>query len=278
MVRGAFDITSRDGYTHDLNLGRDVDDLNYKSFRGSVLFQPTSNFSNLTIYQHQESDQEGPGNRPVYADDTLATKIATNAGLIGILQGYKLGAFPAVVNNALAQSGITPGMLPEITDPNFAVETGNRILAAYNGYIDQINALGPRNTFSGNLAFGPQGGNFDRSKMDIIVNRTTFDLSDDLTLKNIFGYYNRKAQTGGDLDGTPFMLLDVGSGNIDSLWGTRKSISNELQLSGKAIDGRLNWTIGFYADRQTTPFVASNNTALFAFAQSSKSLIRNYSA
>ena len=75
-----------------------------------------------------------------------------------------------------------------------------------------------------------------------VTNITTFNLSDDLTLKNIFGYRRYKQLSRYDFDGTVFPLLDQITPNG---WSANlRQITDEVQLQGKALDGKLDFTVG----------------------------------
>jgi iron complex outermembrane receptor protein len=86
-----------------------------------------------------------------------------------------------------------------------------------------------------------------------LANVTEFDLSDTLTIKNIFGYRDMDRDGTADADGTAVPLF----GGRTSLteYTTRKTpmgevtgeqYSDELQLLGSSFDGRLEWIAGLY--------------------------------
>src|SRR5690606_19451073 len=69
-----------------------------------------------------------------------------------------------------------------------------------------------------------------------ITNISTLEISDNLTLKNIFGYRRFKQMSRYDMDGTAYPLLDQVT--PDGYWAANlRQISNETQLQGKAFDG-----------------------------------------
>ncbi len=85
------------------------------------------------------------------------------------------------------------------------------------------------------------------------ANTTEFDLTDDLTLKNIFGYRKLDYQAVNDADGTALPLFGAITSADQPV--TRESprrdidseqFSNEIQLVGYALDGRLEWIAGGY--------------------------------
>nr|WP_238401952.1 TonB-dependent receptor [Altererythrobacter sp. C41] len=71
-----------------------------------------------------------------------------------------------------------------------------------------------------------------------VHNTTSFDLSDSVTLKNIFGWRKVDSHILVDLDGTEHPLLHT------EIFDNSKQISNELQLLGST--GALDWIVGAY--------------------------------
>jgi iron complex outermembrane receptor protein len=88
------------------------------------------------------------------------------------------------------------------------------------------------------------------------INTTTIDLSDSLTLKNIFGHIHAKGYTQ-DTDGTFFIA-------IDNVLPPRRSrnyqTTEELQLQGKMMDGRFTWILGGLLDLTRNPGGSGINT------------------
>src|SRR3546814_12620628 len=71
-----------------------------------------------------------------------------------------------------------------------------------------------------------------------VQNTTSLNLSDDVTLKNIFGWRDVDSHILVDLDGTEHPLLHV------EIFDDSRQISNELQLFGSS--GNLDWIVGAY--------------------------------
>jgi iron complex outermembrane recepter protein len=79
---------------------------------------------------------------------------------------------------------------------------------------------------------------------ETVSNVTRFDLGSNITLKNIFGYYNIKQSLAADQDTTVLTYFDYPQ---FPLVQDVKQYTEELQLSGKSFSDRLNWIIGgFY--------------------------------
>ena len=58
-IRLAGDVDKRDAFTKNYGVGGDIDNIDSKSYRISILFEPTENFSNTTIYDYYRSDSGG---------------------------------------------------------------------------------------------------------------------------------------------------------------------------------------------------------------------------
>ena len=101
--------------------------------------------------------------------------------------------------------------------------------------------------------------NGGESEVWTATNTSTLELSDTLTLKNIFGYRKLDTWDAADYDGTILPIL--GATNT----ARAKTYSNELQLQGTAFDDRMNFIFGaYYFDQRGiegtgTPFLDVRN-------------------
>jgi len=87
-----------------------------------------------------------------------------------------------------------------------------------------------------------------------VSNTTTAALGADLTVKNIFGASRARVNSVQPQLGAPYVTIatyDQKTGRTGNNLEV-KTISEELQLQGKAMDGRLNFTAGVYFQWQTT--------------------------
>jgi iron complex outermembrane receptor protein len=126
-----------------------------------------------------------------------------------------------------------------------------------------------RQSDNGALLLGPQGvytpagynPRLSASAVDLsrpkshdwaVINTTTYELMNDLTLKNIFGYIHASGYTedAENLDG-------VASPDIDLFLPPRPrrnfQTTDEFQLQGKSFDRRLSWTVGGLVDDTREP-------------------------
>jgi len=84
------------------------------------------------------------------------------------------------------------------------------------------------------------GGPFENIRNWGVTNKTTWDLTDTLTLKNIFGYRKLSRQMVQDYDGIPAFLI------TPYQYSRSRNISEELQLQGHVLDGKLDFIVGGY--------------------------------
>jgi iron complex outermembrane recepter protein len=164
--------------------------------------------------------------------------------------------------NASTQYNITPAVLSGF-DGAFG---GLPVYAAFQTDLaNQFAAQRSRDAHTVNL--DAQGMIYDRELWGV-TNRTEFDFSDTVTLRNILGYRATKVTYHSDIDGgptlrttTPFnaapllgapfpVLLDrlvlLNPGQI----ADTDQISDELQLLGTSFDNRLTWIIGAFYSKE----------------------------
>jgi len=105
----------------------------------------------------------------------------------------------------------------------------------------------------------------------------TYDVSDTLTFKSVSSWRRQKIGTAGDVDGTVFNILqDQREFGLDKT--TQDAFSQEFNLSGLAMDGRLKWTTGLYGFMERNQ--ANDSTRTLAFTDddipfSAEDLARN---
>jgi iron complex outermembrane receptor protein len=79
-----------------------------------------------------------------------------------------------------------------------------------------------------------------------VINTTRWSIEDTLQLKNIFSYQVQKWLNAEDVDGTSLVLDDLVAPRGES-WHTQVgTYTEEPQLQGSALDGKLSFTVGAY--------------------------------
>jgi iron complex outermembrane receptor protein len=211
LIRGAFNINQRDGFTHDYTTGKDLDNRDYWAFRLGVTWRPTDDFENYVVYDSLYSHTNGTG-----------------------IELQAINSFRELPN---AQGGFP--------DETTFVQTFCPALPAPctlpQQLLNQQAAVGPRGTFS-----TPGLGGLDKTYSYGITDIAKYDLTDDITIKNTFGYRVLKNLLRYDLDGTPLAIIDFTTPNNWNL--SNSQYTEELQFQGKSLGGNLNWIVGGFGE------------------------------
>lgn len=142
--------------------------------------------------------------------------------------------------------------------------TGIPFLANYNTYVAPSRGIvapngaktlnpsfitaSPFETYAG----GPNDNDLDLWGVQGIV---SYDIGD-ATLKSITAYRHMKAYFTRDGDNTPFVFRQTT--NRDRQW----QLSQELQLTGKALDGRLSYVLGGFYFKEKASDIATADLAI----------------
>ncbi|KRB85539.1 hypothetical protein ASE00_01720 [Sphingomonas sp. Root710] len=242
LLRAAFKITRRDGYIRNVYTGpvyggsdtRKLGEVDRQAFRVSLLLKPGEGIENLTMVQYERSRGNNAGSR-IYSFNRCGDRGADGTVLnctAHLLFGPQLDANIGVPGAWAAVLAAHPGYDP----------------SGIQGVLDrQQKQLGFWDVNSG-------APSFHSGKDLAVVNNTTAALSDDITLKNTFGYSYSRAIDATEQTGTPYLIISNYDLNkpIDfkprSLGNqvTNKSISDELQLQANLLDGGLEYILGAY--------------------------------
>ena len=157
-----------------------------------------------------------------------------------------------------------------------------------NPYVTYANFIDPGVTFrpidtAGTP--GPSNGPFiatPASELNAwgVSGKIDLELTDNLALTSITGYRHYTSFSSSDNDGSPVAILQ-NEANF-----THKQFSQEVRLNGKAIDGRLNYTLGgiyyyqktVYETREDDPFIVNPGkeaAPTFHFIQNDPTVMKN---
>lgn len=210
-VRFAGTYRNRDGFQHNLLDGRRANSIDALVGRGSLLIAPPgSGFENIAVLQLGR-----------FRGQTGATKIANANGVNGTPSTYFdpiTGTTQPLVTNfrdVYGVGGPGAGVVPGFTSLNdFLAKQQN--IGFYDFYGNQDNSR--------------------RGSQTVVTNTTSYQLTDDIKIKNIFGYNRVVTAERTDIDGSPYQFLLIGGGpgpeDGGYTFGT-KQISDELQFTGK---------------------------------------------
>lgn len=249
LFRGAFETARRDGFTTNVFNGLKLDNVSYESFRGALTIRPVSGLENTTVVSYQKTDDNGTA---VIFEGINPAALGANYGGLGFLFGAGYG-FNSNGDITAAGPGVTPYNAANFLNP--------AIPGSITAQLAAQQARGPREV---SLSLP----SFSRRKSIYVVNTTTADLTDDIQLKNVFGFVGEKedaASTFSPVNGLVNTQCRSACGG--KLFNDRKQFSEELRLSGKAFDGKLKWVLGGYADEQSPSGEYENAVAALGIIQ-----------
>jgi len=224
-LRIAGSLTGGGAFVRDYFTGEQYGDLNQRSVRATLRLTPSAGLTNTTVFQHTSEDGS---NTPYQLWSVNAQPCASAADF--------------TTAYCLLNPATSPGLVAYLASHPEVFQGG------VNAAAELQRELGPWKSLA---SVDP----YHRAKNTYVINTTEIELGSDMTLKNIFGYNKSSSDDGFDYDGSPYHFFETqGVVNPDGvkalptkgfIRGVRQ-ISNELQLQGKAIDGRLDYVIGVY--------------------------------
>lgn len=111
----------------------------------------------------------------------------------------------------------------------------------------------------------------DRTRQLGVINRTTLNFADNLTLTNIFSYTHYQTDSARDDDGTILPIQDSNGAWKPGTWNTDINyLTEELRLSGTLGGGLLKYQVGGYYDHLTPGGVMTYSQNLQTVATSSQ--------
>jgi iron complex outermembrane receptor protein len=215
VVRIGGQYNKQDGYQHVIQQNINLLNQNYWDFRGSANFTPSDDFSNEFMLNYFDT-QYLPG---AYTFD-----------------GFNPG--PAQAFGAPLQTILTYGQLGYLGPAVAASLAGKDVNLAQ--LLAQQRALGPYTLEA--LAFVPTA----ILKQLNIVDTASWDINDEVTIKNIAGYQSIFNYSKADIGGLNFGLLNGPTPIQSTPSGPTVQYNEELQLVGNFFDNKLNLQAGFF--------------------------------
>lgn len=220
-LRIAFSRTSGGAFVKDYFTNDEYGNLKQTSVRATLRLEPAPGFTNTTTLQYT---RERGTNTPYQ------------------LWSVNPSPCPSSTAYCLLNAQFNPA-LPGILAATPAVFQGG-----LNAAVALQRSLGPWKS----LASYPP---YHKARAKFGINTTEIELSDSITIKNVFGYNRAKSDDGFDYDGSPYHFFETQGAatpnrvKVVPTEGFRldtRQISNELQLQGQAIDDRLDYVVGVY--------------------------------
>jgi iron complex outermembrane receptor protein len=226
LLRVAGDVIYQDGYQLNTYNGQELGKVARQSARITLLLRPIEGLENTLV---TEFDHSG-GN-------STATKLHTVNRCGSSNGGFTLNCTADFLFSPAADSVYGPGTWAAYVAAHPKVNP-NGIAA----YLDQD---APKLKFWEANEVSPVG----HDEQDyFLANTTTYDLAQDLQLKNIFGASRVGAHDIGSSVGAPYLVF--ASENLATGQNGNRvrsfDYSDELQLQGKALGQALTYVAGFY--------------------------------
>lgn len=258
-LRVAADVAQRDGYTRNVLTGQKLDGREYQAVRATLLVRPSSRFENRTIFDGRLQDNSGssamlrqiePGAMlgAIPTPAALAPLLGLPAGSsvtiplraggtvpVGCLQANLAGCPTGQFGSAVAafQTAYNGGNFADPAAGGFALLATT---AQLRDMLEDQRALGSRATQI------PMMLRMKRQSWGV-TNKTLFELSDAITLKNIIAFRSARSADVQDYDGAPFRSIETYPANE---WSAgQNQFTEEFQVQGR-IGDRLNYIVGYY--------------------------------
>jgi iron complex outermembrane recepter protein len=221
LLRVAGDYYRREGFQHDIATGEDYGGLNRRAGRVTLLLKPIEGLENETVAEFGSSTGNPTINTlySVYPCGSKAQGLTDTAACV-----YSPLSGPVWTAYVAAHPNLNPG----------------GILAA----LSRQQALGILGVDS------PQPNGLHAQNWSV-SNTTTYNLTQDLQLKNIFGASRSYTDFIADQMGIPYGISEDFN-SVTGLEGNRTTLRNyseEAQVLGKALDAQLDYVVGFYYSR-----------------------------
>jgi iron complex outermembrane receptor protein len=231
LVRVSGQSQQRDGYTIDESNGKDYDNRDYYSWRVSVTARPTDDIEDNFVYDGYYQHTNGSANIPSFVNPGFVL----SANPFGIGLPLTLGKGPSYTG--LLGPHPLPTYLAGVAAGAFSLyPTVGSILA-------QQQALGVREVV------GRSTPGIGKDYFYGLTNKTTWDVSDNVTIKNIAAARIFKQLSSNDDWTNPLPLLNIGDPTNNHGWNDNSvQYTEELQIQGKSFNDLLSWVAGGYLE------------------------------
>ena len=247
MLRIAGRAQERDGFQRNMLYGTEHNSVDGSVWRASLLFAPVdSRFENLLTVQVGD-----------YGGQNGAQTLHNAYGADGAPTTYVDPASGEVVPLDVTMHSVH---LPNAEAPG-ASSTNALVNAYFNGVEDYLikRRTGQAGGFWDSWANLKDGDQSHDADHDMVSNITTFDVNDNVTIKNVYGYNKLMSNDCLDIDGGPYEWISIHGGPAPTIDGDTykagcymfgiENWSNELQIQAEF--GSWQYIFGvFYADEE----------------------------
>ncbi len=239
LLRVAGTRAVRDGFTEQLGTGKDLDNRDYWGGRVELTIRPTEDIENVLLVDDFYSHTNG--------GSVIFNSFNPNGALGAFYNtpGYDIWIYGGIYNE-LKNAGVNVNYLNSIT-----AYLGSHLGVTLSGYpsgsMSQIlalqQALGVRQSTGGFTSLN-SAGPLDQTTNYGASNTTTWNITDDITVKNIFGFRWLKNINRADDSGIGLPIL---AATAPAGWSFDvHQFTDEFQVQGKSFDEKLNWIGGAF--------------------------------
>jgi iron complex outermembrane receptor protein len=228
LVRIAGQSQQRDGYTKDFFTGKDYDNRDYYSWRIGVTLRPTDDLENYFLYDGYYQDSNGSSAIARYVNPRFT--LGSIAGIpltLGIGPNYQGLLGPNPIPTYLA--GLKAG--------------------GFSFYPNIEQVVAHQQELGARVELGHSVQGIGKDYFYGFTNVTNWDVSDNLTVKNIAAARIFKQLSTTDDFGTFLPVLNIGVPGNQRQWGDNSiQYTEEFQLQGKALNDKLSWVVGGFLE------------------------------
>jgi len=227
LVRVSGQMQQRDGYTLNQQNGTYLDDRNYYAWRVGVTLRPTDDFENYLVYDGYWQDSNGGSNELARINPKFPI-----TGLTGSLGAVPLNSPQCIFTVTLSASGAG-------APPGGCGVAYFGLFPTLPKLFAEQQALGPR------TILGRPSSEIGKDYFYGFTDIATWDITDDVSLKNIAAARVFKQLGVDDFNSIGLPVAIFGFPGNNHGWNNNEvQYSEELQLSGKALNDRLDWRVG----------------------------------
>jgi|GEM_PF-194413 len=253
-LRFGVDHKERQGHLNNITgIGPDeLGNVDYTAARLSLVWDITDDIENYSILSYVDSDTNGYTTRLFACNTDIVPSVADLTGLLrGILSG-ELG-FDTLTSVA------NPFAL--FTAQPCQQQLADQEASGQDGFYDLQSSV---------------PGTFTKIKEKRFINTTTWDITDNLTFKNIFAYAHLHTENGTNVFGTYFPDPTNPGGNREFTVGasvasptipvtSQETFVEEIQFQGLSLSDRLIWQAGLYYETSRPDGFSGNTSASFLY-------------
>nr|WP_245842699.1 TonB-dependent receptor [Sphingomonas laterariae] len=261
-IRVAGQVERRDGFTKNIISGQKLDGRAYESMRVSLLLRPGEGIENLLIGDYSSRDASGSSAIPraFNTDAAISPNVLQGTPLDPFFPNVPmyLGTGTSRVSIACLSAPMAPGC--PAFDPTSPVPVPVQIVgqalagggfgfapdAVINGLLAQQQAIGIRK-----IAYA--GRNYNRAQNYGITNKTTWEITDNLTIKNIIAWRGQRTDEGNDYDGTVLPLIAQFNVTTQDWQFGQDQFTEEFQIQG-SLGNSFNYIVGYYHEKSKPAF------------------------